>query len=322
MGSNAESEVLVSVVMPTYNSESYLMESLECLKRQTFKAFEVIVVNDGSTDKTASILQHCAQMDARVIPVHVKKTGVASARNCGLFVARGKYVIFLDSDDIFHSDLIARCYEEAEKSQADITIFRYTILNMKDGKKLQGRGFCKKKSQLSVYPLQLSLINPEAWNKFYRKDFLLKNHLEFQNLVTCNDVMFTKLSLLSAEKISYIEDDLMTYRMNDKNISSTRYRYASNIIEAGNGILSYVREKQVSFDYDDFYRMMSSFVNHEFKHFPQDADKFAFIGCSLRFFPEKYRRKVKLKMIRVIVSNLSLSTWKICFKEIAFLAKH
>ena len=316
-----KNDVLVSVVMPTYNCGLFLRESLESLISQTFKAFEVIVVNDGSTDETAEILLGYSKKDSRIITLQTKNGGTASARNYGLLLARGKYVIFLDSDDIFQPELLARCYEEAEKTQADITIFKYTIWFMKDGKKLTGRGVRESKSQSSADLLKLSVTNPEAWNKFYTKDFLLNNHLKFQNLNTCNDVMFTKSSLVCAKKISYLDDDLLIYRVSDKNTSSTRYHHALNIIEAGHSILSFVKEKDAPLDYDDFYRMMLSFINHEFKHFPPSADKAEFINKSFGFLPQKYWRKLRFKMLRVAFSKLSIKTRKSFILDIKTIFK-
>lgn len=317
-----KNDVLVSVVMPTYNCGEFLRESLESLISQKFKAFEVIVVNDGSTDDTAEILLNYSKKDSRIITLQTKNSGAASARNYGLLLARGKYVIFLDSDDIFQPELFARCYEDAEKTQADITIFKYTIWFMKDGKMLTGRGVRESKSRSSADLLKLSVTNPEAWNKFYRKDFLLNNNLKFQSLNTCNDVMFTKSSLVCAKKISYLDDDLLIYRVSDKNTSSTRYHHALNIIEAGNSILSFVNEKDAPLDYDDFYRMMLSFINHEFKYFPANVDKARFIDESFGFFPNKYWRKMKLKMVRVSVSRLSIKTLKSFIWDMKTILKH
>lgn len=110
---------LVSVIIPVYNVEAYLKACLESVKQQSYKNFEVIVVNDGSTDGCADICNEYERIDSRFITVHKENGGVATARNNGLKIAKGEYVIFIDSDDTIDSDYIETMVSEIENKGVD-----------------------------------------------------------------------------------------------------------------------------------------------------------------------------------------------------------
>ncbi len=111
---------LVSVVMPIYNAEKYVSQAIESVLNQTLKDFELILVDDGSTDKSPEICDAYAEQDSRIQVIHQSNGGICAARNCGLEMAKGEYLAFIDNDDVYLPDLLEENYNIAKKFNADI----------------------------------------------------------------------------------------------------------------------------------------------------------------------------------------------------------
>jgi len=114
---------LVSIIIPVYNTAKYIRETISSLQQQTFSDFEVILINDGSTDDSLAIMKQLASEDARLQVYDYPNGGVAIARNRGLQYVRGKYIYLFDSDDLLISDCLQRCVERAERDQLDLLFF-------------------------------------------------------------------------------------------------------------------------------------------------------------------------------------------------------
>lgn len=119
----------VSVIVPVYNVEAYLENCLESISNQTEKNIEIIVVDDGSPDKSGEIAEKYQLKDSRVKVIHKKNGGLSDARNSGLDVAKGKYICFIDSDDWIEHDYIELLIEGIEKNEADISVLKIKKIN-------------------------------------------------------------------------------------------------------------------------------------------------------------------------------------------------
>ena len=115
----------ISVIIPVYNAEEFLSECLNSVLEQTHQNFEIICVNDGSTDGSLNILNSWALYDKRIKIINQENQGQSAARNKGLDVARGKYIFFLDSDDFIHPQTLEAAHYWAEKNKTPITAFLY-----------------------------------------------------------------------------------------------------------------------------------------------------------------------------------------------------
>ena len=118
-----DNQALISVIIPVYNVEEYLRECIDSVLNQTFSDFEVILVNDGSTDSSGEICDEYVEKDERVTVIHQKNGGLSVARNIGLSEANGKYVYFLDSDDYISENALATLLNIAENDSSDIVFF-------------------------------------------------------------------------------------------------------------------------------------------------------------------------------------------------------
>ena len=213
--------VKISVIVPVYNVEKYLSECLNSILAQTFNDFEVICVNDGSTDRSSEILLQYAKKDKRIKVITQKNQGLSMARNNGLKEAGGEYVYFMDSDDAIHPQCLEIAYSLAEKQQADLVCFSY--IKMK--KKIPDTGafdISKLKSKTTCSPLQYCFgkkykIRFNVWTKFYRRKLL--NGLEFIPKIHFEDYPHTFAVLSKHPKTVIINEALYFYRINENSIS-------------------------------------------------------------------------------------------------------
>ena len=114
----------VSVVVPAYNCEGFLPETLDCLLTQSLKDIQIIIVDDGSTDGTPAMVDRFAAQDKRVTAIHKENGGVSSARNQGIELAEGRYILFLDSDDLLSQTALEEMYNALENTGSDLALCR------------------------------------------------------------------------------------------------------------------------------------------------------------------------------------------------------
>ena len=131
-----EKEPIVSIVVPVYNGERYLRDSLDSLLAQTFRDFEIICVNDGSTDSSESIINEYLERDSHIRVVNQANAGVASARNTGIENAKGRYLMFCDDDDLFAPNMLKTMVDAMERNNADICIPNGYKLDMADNERV------------------------------------------------------------------------------------------------------------------------------------------------------------------------------------------
>lgn len=171
---------LVSIVLPVYNTERQLPATLEALAGQTCENFEVIAVDDGSTDSSAAILDTFAAEDSRFTIIHTGNEGVWRARKRGIATAKGEYVGFCDSDDIPLPDMYRAMYERARQTGADITVCPLQRVDADTGKILSAdmEQFADMVLSASKNPGFLPVVNTGLWNKLFRCT-VLENLIEF-----------------------------------------------------------------------------------------------------------------------------------------------
>lgn len=215
----------ISVIIPVYNAEKYLEKCLDSILQQTFREIEVICVDDGSQDASKQILRRYASQDARVIVVEQKNMYAGVARNRGMELAKGKYLIFLDADDFFHPDMLRRAYACSEQYRADITIFNVkcfsdqTKITFK-GKWLYNKDLIPQKQPFSmhdIYSQIFQITTASPWNKLFNREFIQREQILFQGTRSTNDVYFVNLALALAERIVTIDRSLLYYRVDTKN---------------------------------------------------------------------------------------------------------
>ncbi|HEY3409190.1 MAG TPA: glycosyltransferase, partial [Propionicimonas sp.] len=213
---------LVSVVVPVRNGERHLRESLGSICRQSLTDLEIIVVDDGSTDRTPQILAELAAQDSRIRIIPGPATGSAgAARNSGLEVARGEYLAFLDADDFFAPRLLEKLYRKASTDKADVAVTRFRVFDERTGERVSVNWGLRTKylpARTPFPPEQLGAalfysVSPVVWNKMFRTAFVHGLGLQFQPLRRTNDVFFTFSAIAQAARITYVDESLIDYRI-------------------------------------------------------------------------------------------------------------
>ncbi len=206
----------ISVIMPVYNAGKYLGEALGSILKQTYQDFEVICINDASADETMKILLQFHNADGRVrILENTEHSGAAVSRNRGMLEARGKYITFLDGDDIFEEEMLESAYKVIKRHNADIVMYEY--MHVSSEHIYEKRSIPRSEQFIEKYcnmpfsiqehePIEFINWTDSPCNKLYRKDFIFSNRLEFQTLLSANDVYFVNMALLLAEKVIMLRD--------------------------------------------------------------------------------------------------------------------
>lgn len=225
-----------SVIIPIYNVERFILRGFESLKSQSFTDFEVILVDDGSTDSSPDICDSLASGHPEVSVIHKKNKGAGPARNVGIDAARGEYLLFFDIDDLLKPSAFDRLHEVLSQEPVDVLVFGYEEVNP-ELKLSSGYRFpqlsCHNNNDIrDIYPEHLSGIkfnNGFVWNKAYRRDFVKDYGLRFEALRIQQDEVFNLAVYPKARTLRTIPDILYTYFVYDS--GNTRSRYIPERLE-------------------------------------------------------------------------------------------
>lgn len=229
---------LVSVIIPIYNTEKYLESCIESILNQTHQSLEVILVDDGSSDRSPAICDTFAEKDSRIKVIHKENEGLGYTRNCGLKYATGEYVSFLDSDDILDEDTYEYCIREMNKYQADACFFgrktfteagEYSVnTNIPEKLTYRGREVAEEFSKHYIGWLQheqtMPYIKESSCCALYRRKIIEKNSLNFPSEREClsEDAFFNMDICRNAGCVIIIPKDFYNYRYNPNSLT-TKY---------------------------------------------------------------------------------------------------
>lgn len=242
---------LVSVIIPSYNAESYIEECVNSVLSQSLKDFELIVVDDGSTDSTVNLVK--TFQDNRLSLIEAPHSNAGRARNLGMSKATGNYLYFLDADDFISEDCLLKFTECAEETNADVVICKshylddktketsplpFSMIDVKTNKVLAGDALPHK-------PFQSFVGWP--WDKLFRRDFVEGLGIAFQEQRTSNDALFVFVALAKAARLYCTSDDLVTHRTNNvASLEHTRSKSWRCALSAMEAIGSYLKNNESS----------------------------------------------------------------------------
>lgn len=208
-----------SIIVPVYNVEKYISQCLMSLIHQSYDNIEIIVINDGSSDNSLSIISRFQNIDDRVIVINQENKGLGYTRNVGIECATGDYILFIDSDDYISLDTCAKIEDFLSIKQCDIIVLgRYRF----------GDNYCKK-DQVSkdlftfqtgelylLHAVQYNCFTASSCNKIFRRSFLCENMLRFEPDILYEDLLFVFKSLIISSSLGVIDDPCYYYRWNRK----------------------------------------------------------------------------------------------------------
>ena len=224
MNKNRYSRPDVSIIIPVYNCQNFIKECLDSLIVQTLDNFEVIIVDDGSSDLSVQIVKDYLSRDARFSLIQQNHQFAGTARNVGIDVAKGEYLLFLDSDDFFDRNLLKEAYITAKTYNADICVFGASRYDDKTKKITKMTWVCDPTrcpesvfSKINNCENLFSFTSAAPWTKLFKREFILDKNIRFQKIRSANDVLFVLTSLAEAERIVILDKQLVFYRVNSGN---------------------------------------------------------------------------------------------------------
>lgn len=207
---------MFSIIVPVYNVEKYLDKCLASILRQTFKNFECIIIDDGSPDNSNAIIDKYVKLDQCFKVIHQKNMGLSAARNAGLDIAKGEYVVFVDSDDYIADDYLEKFALKIADTDADIVICGF-IEAYKDYEK--NKVFAAESTEVIKQNILADVWPSYVWNKCYKKD--LFTNIRFPVGKIFEDILTIPKLCLYARKIVCIPDKLYYYnRQNENSITA------------------------------------------------------------------------------------------------------
>lgn len=219
---------MISVIVPIYNVEKYLIKCVNSILSQSYSELEIILVDDGSPDNCGKICDELAKKDSRIRVIHQKNSGLAAARNAGLAVARGEYVAFVDSDDTIENDMYLLLYDMMKIDDADISICESRKITEKDS--LERIEYSRYRRVLldndELWELVFGKLNNASWNKLYKRKLI--GDLRFpEKVVHGEDLLFNIEYLTKCNVGAYSEAPMYNYL--SRNDSITRSGFNENI---------------------------------------------------------------------------------------------
>lgn len=214
-------KVDVSIIVPVFNVEDYLRQCLDSLCNQTLKNIEIIIVNDGSTDDSLSIVNEYAIYDHRVVVINKENGGLSSARNVGLKMATGDYIAFLDSDDWVEAETYQVLYDTAVENGSDIVTCGF-FMSYAD------RCVPKPILDKNLYNINInknieyySKIRVASWDKLYLRSLFIDNNIQYPDGLLYEDTPTTIPLLLCSKRVSFLKDCYIHYRQRPGSITKS-----------------------------------------------------------------------------------------------------
>ena len=310
----------VSIIVPVYNKEKYIDECIQSIINQTYKKIEIIIVDDGSTDDSEKIIKKYINSKSKIEYIKQHHQGGSVARNRGLEVATGDYIMFFDADDVLELDAIESMLEKNDEN--DIIIGNYHIMNednnLIDSKKIIKKNIIDKKNIFKKY----YDIPPTLGSKMYKRSIIVENNINFANVRIGQDLNFYIKFLSCAKTVCGVDNFIFRYRIVNNSVSRT---YSSNIfgiVESIREIKSYLRrnnkqdliDKYMSkIELSNYNEQMSKLVCFDKKedrriillYFKKLIKQINFDKIKEQPNNKKLQRKVRLKLLlgNVYISN-------------------
>jgi len=312
---------LVSVVIPMFNSQDFILNTLLSIQKQSYKNIEIIVVDDGSTDGSFEQVNELASKDKRIKLLRQKNSGAGIARNHGMDIAKGEYIRFVDSDDILPEDSIEYMLKMAKEYKVDVVLGPMHFYWSEEKTRLPH-------PHKKIYGKDHRIVDPKGHielgenasvcNKLYKTSFLKKNDIRFPDRhIIAEDIIFTfkvyfslsKMLILSSEKVTYY------WRVREGSVSRSGYseKYISDrllvtdiiedfIIENGlwdTPLGQRILRRNINSILDIIKTSPESFLLNHFEHYKKQLIYFKSLGFNLKFNPNNIMRQI----INIIINN-------------------
>lgn len=316
----------VSIIIPAYNVESYIIECLDSIERQTYKNIEIIVIDDGSSDNTLEILNRRALNSTRsYLVLSQNNAGQSVARNRGLKEASGEFIVFVDSDDWLTGDsAIEKMVNKIQSEKAD---FVQCSLEFVKAEKHSVYRVPQKESISGVQPLHDMLMVQDLytspWAKIYSANFLIKNNLTFMEGLVNEDTAFSILIASKANKVGFLNDVVYSSREREGSTSRSSFgrmfktmhtvliKTQDELIKNGNFSEEVKNLFESRYLRSMLYNLMQTAQRNRYKTYAKDYE-YCLTQTNYKtklkyknFLPSKYRTMVSLSMNKIIFYTIA-----------------
>lgn len=281
----------VSVIVPVHNAEKTLSRCVESILAQSYKNLEVILVNDGSTDRSLEICQSLVNMDNRVVVIDKNRDGVSSARNSGLKATTGDFIQFVDADDTLKPNMTENLVETMLKTNADVVICGYDRVSSKsvNAKRPKSAIYSETSAFKDTFvELYKGAFFNAPWNKLYRRDKI--KGLFDENISMGEDLLFNLAYFSNCNKISVISDNLYNYNVASQVSLAAKFddSLLSTQIILNKKVQEFFENKFGSRDFRDINEVFAKEIYYYLK-------KLVILSC--------YDRRVALEKIKACLNN-------------------
>lgn len=244
--------MLYSVIMPVYNVEKYLIRSIESILNQTYSDWELILVNDGSTDSSGEICQKYSDKYDSIKVIHQENSGSGIARQKGIEISRGQYIVFVDPDDFIDKNALEKNKKNIISNSPQLIVNGYFQINKENDLKNISeyipklKGLYSRKEFINEFESFVEVNPRNLWNKVYEREFLLKKGIKFTNQRVGQDALFNINVYKNLEKL-YIDHESYYYYDATRNDSAVR-KYNSNRVDYEYNIINSYKEMLIELD--------------------------------------------------------------------------
>lgn len=261
-------EEVISVIVPVYNGARYIQKCVESIQKNTYQNLEIIIVNDGSKDNSLELLNELARRDERIQVYSKENGGIASAREFGLQKATGKYLCFVDQDDIVYSNAYETLKNNMEHFNSDLCIASFHCLRGKKKQLFSATQTNKviERNEVEKYLFQIGncimhtnyhfdhqMYLISVWNCMYKREIVEKNHIHFQSFYSCeDDSLFNFDYMMHAQSISFEKTPIYGWIQNIRSFSHNT-RYIENFYQKRYQFFQYIIGQIKQIHLEDFH---------------------------------------------------------------------
>ena len=257
---------LVSIVVPCYNAENYIDACIDSLLNQTYRNCEIIIINDGSTDATA---EKCKKYIADNINlINTKNNGVSVSRNIGISKATGKYILFVDSDDIVSNYYVEKLVYAIEHKDVDLVTCRYTNkINLLDSiEDIKYEKMILKKDEYLNHMINNNLRNGYLWNKIFKCEVINKYNLHFERNIGIWEDMYFVLQYLKKINNVYNIGNVLYYYRTRKNSTVNRKDTLKSLTDKRNILELILKDKKIYLNDNNWFKIKKLHITITLKY--------------------------------------------------------
>lgn len=298
----------ISVIIPVYNMEKYLAKCLDSVLYQEYDDYEILIIDDGSTDNSRDIIDYYMEKYSdRIEVVCQKNKGLGGARNTGIENAKGEYFLFLDSDDSLENNVLCELDKEINRTNAQIIVYGIKTISENGGELQRIEHEQKKHEKLDLKSNRdIFLILPAAWNKLYHRDLFIKTGIRFPEKVWYEDIRTIIKLYPIAKGISFIDKCYYNYLQRSGSImNNSNVKRNIEILYAFDDIIEYYNKNQLMESYQDeieFLAIQHIFIAAIVRVLRQDS-KSDLIKVFDNYMKEKFPNYKSNKYISTLPNN-------------------